>query len=103
MTPLTSPPQLAHLDMREIDAGDGGLVALAAAGTRGALAQLKHLDLRHNPFGNAGTGALADALSSNLAPIVAFASLARLYLQSGNARLRSAASDRRIELSGGIA
>jgi len=95
-------PQLAHLDMREIDAGDGGLVALAAAGTRGALAQLKHLDLRHNPFGNAGTGALADALSSNLAPIVAFASLARLYLQSGNARLRSAASDRRIELSGGI-
>jgi hypothetical protein len=102
ITPLTSPPQLAHLDMREIDAGDGGLVALAAAGTRGALAQLKHLDLRHNPFGNAGTGALADALSSNLAPVVVFASLARLYLQSGNARLRSAASDRRIELSGGI-
>ena len=74
-------PQLSHLDLREIDAGDGGLVALAAAGARGALAQLKHLDLRHNPTGNPGTGALADALSSHLAPVVAFASLARLHLQ----------------------
>ena len=74
-------PQLSHLDLREIDAGDGGLVALAAAGPRGALAQLKHLDLRHNPIGNPGTGALADALSSHLAPAVAFASLARLHLQ----------------------
>jgi len=74
-------PQLSHLDLREIDAGDGGLVALAAAGARGALAQLKHLDLRHNPIGNPGTGALADALSSHLAPVVAFASLARLHLQ----------------------
>ena len=74
-------PQLSHLDLREIDAGDGGLVALAAAGARGALAQLKHLDLRHNPIGNPGTGALADALSSHLAPAVAFASLARLHLQ----------------------
>ena len=80
--PNPSPnPQLSHLDLREIDAGDGGLVALAAAGARGALAQLKHLDLRHNPIGNPGTGALADALSSHLAPAVAFASLARLHLQ----------------------
>ena len=82
--------------MRETGVGDAGLVALAAAGARGALAQLKHLDLRHNLLGNAGTGALADALG-----LAAFSSLARLFLQSGNARLRSAASDRRIELSGG--
>jgi hypothetical protein len=100
--------QLAHLDMRETNIGDAGVTALAqAAAARGALAQCRHLDLRHNRLGHSGTAALADALASE--PLHAhdgargFASLARLLIDAaqGPSRLRTACTERRIELVGG--
>ena len=97
---IGAPPQCTNLDLRGVDIGDAGAIALASACASGALPQCQELWLMSNKIGDAGIAALAQAIK----PVSeggsgALPKLSSLWIDGPSEQLKAHFSSKGIKLN----